>query len=79
MQFTQYTKKKYEIELNEKGEISSCFREDRNCFMQNGQEVARSDHRAPIDLKEVLDAINAAYKVDPSAPVSVSVVGSAIL
>lgn len=72
MLYTQCTRTKYEIELDDTGAIANCFQEDKNCFMQNGHEIATHTHRAPIDAKTALAAITTASKVVAGASVQTS-------
>lgn len=57
MQFTQSTYTKYEIELDEQGNVTNCFQEDKNCFRKDGVEVAAYRHRSPVDFSVVQKAV----------------------
>lgn len=60
MALTKCTKTRYEIELNEKGEIINCFQEDKNCIAENGVEIASYNHRAPIDFYALQKSLSVA-------------------
>ncbi len=60
MALTKCTKTRYEIELNEKGEVTSCFQEDKNCILENGVEITSYNHRAPIDFHTLKETVSVA-------------------
>ena len=69
MSFTSCVKTRYEIEIDEKGQVTNCFREDKTCFFQDEHQIASNQHRSPIDMKTILKTLQSSSVVSVSTDV----------